>query len=73
MPVRLRTTSRDARDVPYAHAQLQTTRQVFQDNPFTEFVELPEDLRGLRYCNLLCGVIRGALEMVGLGWPGVGA
>ncbi|KAF7491605.1 hypothetical protein SSS_05862 [Sarcoptes scabiei] len=33
-------------------------------NPLTEFVELPDHLSNLRYCNLLCGVIRGALEMV---------
>jgi hypothetical protein len=38
--------------------------QVFTDNPVTEFVELPEELRELRYCGLLCGVIRGALEQV---------
>mmetsp|Transcript_13126 Transcript_13126/g.20605 ORF Transcript_13126/g.20605 Transcript_13126/m.20605 type:complete len:108 (+) Transcript_13126:612-935(+) len=36
------------------------------DNPLLDFVELPEDLRGLKYCNVLCGVIRGALEMVNL-------
>lgn len=30
----------------------------------TDFVELPEGCGKLRYCNLLCGVIRGALEMV---------
>ncbi len=38
--------------------------QTFTDNPLTEFVELPEDLRDLKYCNLLTGVIKGALEMV---------
>ena len=30
----------------------------------TEFVELPPQYSGLLYSNLLCGVIRGALEMV---------
>lgn len=35
-------------------------------NPLAEFVELPDDAReGLWYSNLLCGVIRGACEMVG--------
>lgn len=39
--------------------------QVLTDNPLADFVELPEEYRGeLRYCGLLCGVIRGALEMV---------
>lgn len=39
----------------------------FDENPLAEFVELPEDaLQGrLWYSNVLCGVIRGALEMVG--------
>ena len=30
------------------------------------FVELPQHLSELRYCNILCGVIRGALETVSL-------
>ena len=29
-------------------------------------VELPDKYKALKYCNLLCGVIRGALEMVNL-------
>lgn len=37
---------------------------VIDQNPLTEYVELPDNLGNLRYCNLLCGVIRGALEMV---------
>lgn len=37
---------------------------ILLDNPLTEFVELNEDYRELSYLNLLCGVIRGALEMV---------
>ena len=37
---------------------------VLDENPLTEFVELPEKHRGLRYSNILCGVLRGALEMV---------
>lgn len=39
---------------------------VFDENPLTEFVELPEDALegGLWYSNIYCGVLRGALEMV---------
>ncbi|KAL6766806.1 BET3 [Auxenochlorella protothecoides x Auxenochlorella symbiontica] len=39
---------------------------ILEDNPLTDFVELPEQLRGLSYSNILCGVIRGALEMVNI-------
>lgn len=35
-------------------------------NPLTDLVELPDNLRNLKYCNIICGVIRGALEMVQL-------
>lgn len=34
------------------------------DNPLAEFVELPEQYSKLEYSGLLCGVLRGALEMV---------
>ncbi|KAH7103913.1 TRAPP I complex [Auriculariales sp. MPI-PUGE-AT-0066] len=36
------------------------------ENPLAEFVELPDDALdgGLWYSNVLCGVLRGALEMV---------
>jgi len=40
---------------------------ILEENPLTDFVELPEDGRAtdeLWYSNLLCGVLRGALEMV---------
>jgi hypothetical protein len=37
---------------------------ILEDNPFTDFVELPEGCGKLIYCNVLCGVIRGALEQV---------
>ena len=42
------------------------TRHIHQvyENPLAEFVELPPQYQGLNYSNLLCGVIRGALEMV---------
>lgn len=42
---------------------------VFEENPLADFVELPDDGRAqeeLWYSNILCGVLRGALEMVGL-------
>lgn len=39
---------------------------LFRNNPLNQFVELPPHCAGLRYCNLLCGVIRGALHMVRL-------
>jgi hypothetical protein len=38
---------------------------VVDDNPLADYVELPEHLvRTLWYSNMLCGVIRGAFEMV---------
>eukprot|EP00756_Hemistasia_phaeocysticola_P066274 Hpha_TRINITY_DN9125_c0_g1::TRINITY_DN9125_c0_g1_i1::g.94434::m.94434/K20302/TRAPPC3, BET3; trafficking protein particle complex subunit 3 len=38
---------------------------VLDQNPLTEFVELPDRFKDtLWYSNILCGVIRGALEMV---------
>ena len=37
---------------------------ILDQNPLTEFVELPEDHPQLLYSNIVCGVIRGALEMV---------
>ncbi len=40
---------------------------IFEENPLADFVELPDDGRAqdeLWYSNILCGVLRGALEMV---------
>lgn len=38
---------------------------VFDSNPLTEFVELPDSYSTmLKYCNIIPGIIRGALEMV---------
>ena len=37
---------------------------IIDQNPLTDFVELPEDHPNLLYSNLICGVIRGSLEMV---------
>ncbi|KAB0352386.1 hypothetical protein FD754_017243 [Muntiacus muntjak] len=40
---------------------------ILDKNPLVEFVEeLPTGRSSLCYCNLLCGIIRGALEMVHL-------
>ncbi|KIM48906.1 hypothetical protein M413DRAFT_438081, partial [Hebeloma cylindrosporum] len=41
---------------------------VLDENPLAEFVELPEEVLegGLWFSNVLCGVLRGALEMVQL-------
>ena len=40
----------------------------FDDSPLTLFVELPDKYRQqeLHYCNILCGVIRGALSQVSI-------
>lgn len=35
-----------------------------QNNPFVDFVELPDKCKTLVYGNLLCGVLRGALESI---------
>ena len=37
---------------------------IFEQNPVTEFVELPDNFINLKYCNLFCGIVRGACEMV---------
>eukprot|EP00043_Microstomoeca_roanoka_P008366 m.80545 g.80545 ORF g.80545 m.80545 type:complete len:175 (-) comp14212_c5_seq1:96-620(-) len=34
------------------------------DNPLIAFVELPDEHRDLNYCNIYCGAIRGALEVL---------
>jgi hypothetical protein len=34
----------------------------FSDNPLADYVEIPAQYSGLSYCNLLCGVVRGAME-----------
>lgn len=39
---------------------------VLAENPLSEFVELPPHYQNLSYSNVLCGVIKGALEMVQL-------
>ena len=37
---------------------------ILDNNPLTEFVELPDTHMELNYSNMLCGAIRGALEML---------
>jgi len=37
---------------------------IIDNNPLTEYVELPDSLTSLKYSNIFAGVIRGALEMV---------
>ena len=37
---------------------------ILAENPLNDFVELPEAYTKLNYSNILCGVIRGGLDMV---------
>ncbi|KAK3593120.1 hypothetical protein CHS0354_018248 [Potamilus streckersoni] len=37
---------------------------LIENNPLSDFVELPEGHTALNYSNILCGVLKGALEMV---------
>ncbi|KAH3727979.1 trafficking protein particle complex subunit 3-like isoform X6 [Dreissena polymorpha] len=37
---------------------------LMENNPLIDFVELPDGHNNLNYSNLLCGVLKGALEMV---------
>eukprot|EP00741_Cyanophora_paradoxa_P000212 tig00000402_g205.t1 len=39
---------------------------IIDENPLNDFVELPESAAGLLYSNILCGVIRGALEQINM-------
>lgn len=39
---------------------------VIQENPLTDFVQLPNDLESLQYNNIICGVIEGALDMINI-------
>jgi len=41
---------------------------LIENNPLIDFVELPEGHNRLNYSNILCGALRGALEMVSV-WP----
>jgi hypothetical protein len=45
---------------------------LFEENPLADFVELPDDGKAqdeLWYSNILCGILRGALEMVRMELP----
>ena len=37
---------------------------LIENNPLIDFVELPDGHNALNYSNILCGVLKGALEMV---------
>jgi len=37
---------------------------ILAENPLIDYVDLPKELLGLHYSNVICGVIRGALEAV---------
>jgi len=39
---------------------------LIENNPLIDFVELPEGHNRLNYSNILCGALRGALEMVSI-------
>ncbi|EDR14903.1 transport protein particle complex subunit [Laccaria bicolor S238N-H82] len=54
-----------AASIPQAGTETSFTLTL-EENPLAEFVELPEEVLdgGLWFSNVLCGVIRGALEMV---------
>jgi len=51
-------------NVEVAAATSSEFRLLLSENPLAEFVELPEECSKLEYSGLLCGVLRGALEMV---------
>ena len=38
---------------------------IFTENPISLYVELPESLEGLCYSNIICGILRGMLEISG--------
>ncbi|EGR28645.1 transport protein particle component, putative [Ichthyophthirius multifiliis] len=37
---------------------------VMNTKPLAEFVEIPEQLNGLQYNNIICGVIKGAIYQI---------
>ena len=56
-------------------ADLKEFSLVLDQNPLVDFVELPDSHRDLWFSNIICGVLRGALEMVcctrTVDWSGV--
>ena len=54
-------------DVVNWDSQGQTCSLILRDNPLSDFVVLPPQIRNeLWYSNVLVGIIRGALEMINL-------
>ncbi|ODQ48226.1 hypothetical protein PICMEDRAFT_31347 [Pichia membranifaciens NRRL Y-2026] len=59
-------------NVTYWSADGRTFQLTLLENPLSDFVELPDDIdegsarKELWYSNILCGVLKGALEMVQL-------
>mmetsp|Transcript_19896 Transcript_19896/g.60255 ORF Transcript_19896/g.60255 Transcript_19896/m.60255 type:complete len:159 (-) Transcript_19896:321-797(-) len=53
-----------AADVTSWNSEATAFSLLLADNPLAEFVELPRQYKTLCYSNVLCGVVRGALEMV---------
>lgn len=47
-----------------------TTAEEFQlqleSNPLVEFVEIPEEYKNVRYSQVICGIIRGALYAINM-------
>ena len=41
-------------------------RIYFNENPLNDYVELPDKFKGLWYSNMICGVIRGAMEAINI-------
>ncbi|PCH38182.1 TRAPP I complex [Wolfiporia cocos MD-104 SS10] len=58
--------SRTSTSGPQSNAAGASFTLTLDENPLAEFVELPEEALegGLWFSNVLCGVLRGALEMV---------
>ena len=46
------------------NSQMDEFSLILDQNPLVDFVELPENHPNLLYSNIICGVVRGALEMV---------
>jgi len=58
--------SRASNPSPQSNASGASFTLTLDENPLAEFVELPEEALegGLWFSNVLCGVLRGALEMI---------
>ncbi|KAF9075145.1 transport protein particle component [Rhodocollybia butyracea] len=60
------TSSKNTANSSNANNNTPSWTLTFDENPLAEFVELPEEALegGLWFSNVLCGVVRGSLEMV---------